>query len=224
MLKNRLKQVAVLVEEETLIDIGTDHGYLIIDLLNSHKIKRALAVEIATGPLENVKTNVANYRLQAKVKCLQSDGLKDIPKDITSNYAGVSICGMGGTLIAKIITDSIDKISGKSLYLQANNGEYGLRKVLVENGYTICFETICVDNGIYYEIIKAVPKPSKLSDKELYFGPHNLSQKTANFRSKHTARLNHLIDLNKQLMDKQIENQKIIAEIKILKEVLYETF
>lgn len=223
MLKERLKQVENLIDVDSLIDIGTDHGYLIIDLLNNKIISKAMAVEITKGPLDNVVTNVRNHRLSDKVEAHLSDGLTKVDKALTDHYQGISICGMGGALIAKILRDSQPKVTGKTLFLQPNNGEQILRQTLVELGFTISAELVVVDNQIYYEIIKAVPGNTKLNALELYFGPQNLRVRSEAFIAKHTNQYNHLMQINKNLMEKNKQNQKINNELKMLEEVLDET-
>ncbi len=218
MLKERLRQVGNLVDNKHLVDIGTDHGYLIIDLLKGGQIHSAMAVEITKGPLDNVTTNVKNHRLADKVECFLSDGLTKVSKETLSKYDSISICGMGGALIAKILTDSADKVTDKTLYLQPNNGEVALRRTLVSLGFTITNEMVISDNNIYYEIIKAVPGQQVLSDKELYFGPVNLIQKDEMFVAKHVEHYNHLMKINEKLIENNKHNQKIIDEINLLKE------
>lgn len=224
MLKERLKQVGNLVTEDSLIDIGTDHGYLIIDLLKSGVLSSAMAVEITKGPLDNVTTNVKNHRLKELVEFRLSDGLKSVDIEDTANYQAVSICGMGGALIAKIIEDSSSKFSGKTLYLQPNNGEQKLRETLVKLGFKIEAELVISDNDIYYEIIKAVPGEVDYCLEELYFGPINLKQKSEMFMAKHREHANHLMKINEQLKLNNVQNQKIINELKMLGGMLNETF
>lgn len=222
MLKERLKKVGELVTEDSLIDIGTDHGYLIIDLLKNNKIDRAMAVEITKGPLNNVVTNVKNHRMADKVESFLSDGLTKVPIANTDNYNAISICGMGGSLIAKILNDSKDKITNKTLYLQPNNGEKVLRETLVTLGFEIVAELVVSDNNIFYEIIKAVPGNKQLSLSELYFGPYNLQHQSPEFIAKHQEQLAHLMKVNEQLTINNKVNQKIIDEIELLKEVTNE--
>ncbi len=224
MLKERLKQVGNLVTEDSLIDIGTDHGYLIIDLLKSGVISSAMAVEITKGPLDNVTTNVKNHRLKERVEFRLSDGLKSVEIGDTANYQAVSICGMGGALIAKIIEDSSSKFRGKTLYLQPNNGEQKLRETLVKLGFKIEMELVISDNDIYYEIIKAVPGIADYCLEELYFGPINLQLKSEMFMAKHKEHAKHLMKINEQLKLNNAQNQKIIKELKMLGGMLNETF
>lgn len=223
MLKERLKKVSQLIEEDSLIDIGTDHGYLIIDLLQEEKIEKALAIEITKGPLQNVETNVRNHRLSNKVDSALSDGLTKVEKDIIDQYKAISICGMGGSLIAKILTDSKDKLGGQALYLQPNNGEYRLRKTLSLLGYKIVAEDVLVDNDIFYEVIRAVPGTQTLSEQELFLGPINLRTKSEQFLNKTKEKYRHTSQINCQLEKKGIENRKLINELSMLKGVLDET-
>lgn len=222
MLKERLKQVGNLITEDSLIDIGTDHGYLIIDLLKNHVINTAMAVEITNGPLDNVMTNVKNHRFGDKVEFFLSDGLKKVPAEVVNNYQAISICGMGGGLIAKILADSATKITGKSLYLQPNNGEPALRQALVELGFKIEQELVVVDNQIHYEIIKAVPGEIHYSEQELYFGPINLQQQSNEFKSKHMEKHRHLMGINAKLKENNKQNKKIEDQLKMLEEVINE--
>lgn len=223
MLKKRLKQVSDIVEEKSLIDIGSDHGYLLIDLVDKKRIIRGLAVEITDGPLDNVITNVKNNRLEDKINSLKSDGLLQIESEIADRFEAISICGMGGNLIVKIIADSIDKIEGKTLYLQPNNSEPFLRLQLQNLGYKIIEEYIIEDNGIYYEIIKAIPGSEVLNKDQVYFGPYILMNKSLNFINKYNEKYNHLITINEELSQKNIKNQRIIDEINMIREAIYET-
>ncbi len=222
MLKERLKQVGNLITEDSLIDIGTDHGYLIIDLLKKDVIKTAMAVEITKGPLDNVTTNVKNHRFGDKVEFFLSDGLTKVDIADTNNYDAISICGMGGALIAKILTDSADKVAGKTLYLQPNNGEQVLRTTLVSLGFKIVQELVIIDNNIYYEIIKAIPGEVKYSEQELYFGPINLKKQSNEFKSKHMEHYEHLMKINEKLIENNKRNEKINSELKMLEEVINE--
>lgn len=222
MLKLRLKEVGNLIKEDSLIDIGTDHGYLIIDLLRKQQISRAMAVEITKGPLDNVTTNVSNHPLSAQVECVLSDGLTNVSPELVANYKAISICGMGGSLISKILTDSSDLITDKVLYLQPNNGEKVLRQTLVELGFKITDELVVVDNNIFYEIIKAEPGNSVLSEEEMYFGPVNLVKLSEQFKNKHIEHHNHLMKINGNLLRNNKENQKLINEIQLIERVLNE--
>ncbi len=221
MLKKRLQTLASLITEDNLIDIGTDHGYLIIDLLQNRRIKRAMAVEITKGPLDNVKTNVVHSNTK-NVEFYLSDGLRAIKSNVISDYDAISICGMGGALISKILTDSHNKLCGKTLYLQPNNGSDKLRKTLNELGFAIIEEKVVIENNVYYEIIKARESKQKLSQKECYFGPINIINCEKNFIDKYIEKKNHLLKINKQLIENNVYNSYINEQIKMIEELFDE--
>ncbi len=221
MLKKRLENVANLIAEDNLIDIGTDHGYLLIDLVQKQKITRGLAVEVVQGPLDNVKDNVKRHGLDC-IEFALSDGLTKVDKQNTDNYSSISICGMGGKLISDIITDSIDKFEGKTLYLQPNNGEQVLRRTLISNGFQITHEEVLIDNDIFYEIIKAIPGNQQLTDEEVYFGKCNLAASSDVFVAKYTDRLSHLQKISDKLRTNNVDDKHIKNEIELIEGVLNE--
>ncbi len=223
MLKKRLKNVANLIKEDSIIDIGTDHGYLIVHLCQSDIITNALAVEITNGPLTNVKENIKKNNLSEKVKFALSDGLVNIDGSEVAKYEAITICGMGGSLISKIITQSYDKLQTKTLYLQPNNNEDKLRKTLQSLNFSIKYEELVKDNDIYYEIIKAVPGKMNLSEEEIYFGPHNIITKSNIFYEKHCSQLFHLKKINEQLIKNNVHNETLENELNLLRKVIDET-
>ena len=97
----RLKAVADLVRRDSyLADIGCDHGFLPVYLLQCGKIKGAVASDINKGPLERCRALVEQYDLSAQIQCVLSDGLSKIR---FSELQDIAVCGMGGELIASIL-------------------------------------------------------------------------------------------------------------------------
>ncbi|MBO5981394.1 MAG: SAM-dependent methyltransferase [Clostridia bacterium] len=149
MLTPRLQAVADLITyTDSVIDIGTDHGYLPIYLLVSGKAKTACAADIRKGPLENARENI--LRRGVECECVLSDGFKNICK----KYSLACICGMGGETIINIITEGKD-ITPDTLILQPMTGADKLRKFLYENGYSITDESFVTEGEKVYCIIKA---------------------------------------------------------------------
>ena len=75
-ISNRLMTAAALVTQGyTLADVGTDHGYIPIYLLQQKKIPAAIAMDINEGPLERAKEHIALYGLQAYIQTRLSDGV-----------------------------------------------------------------------------------------------------------------------------------------------------
>ena len=58
-LTDRLLKIASLVgENKKIADIGTDHGYIPVYLLNNNKINYAILTDVNKGPLENARKEV----------------------------------------------------------------------------------------------------------------------------------------------------------------------
>lgn len=166
MLSPRLQAVADMITyADSVIDIGTDHGYLPIYLLLCGKAHRAAAADIRVGPLDNAKENISLYGVD--VKTFLSDGFKNV----TEKYSVGCICGMGGETIAEIISAGKD-ITPDTLVLQPMTGAEKLRKYLFENGYRITDEVFVSEGSKVYCIIKAekTGKNTPYTYSDLYLG------------------------------------------------------
>lgn len=148
-LSERLLAVASLVRDgAVLADIGTDHAYLPIALLQSGKIKSAVCADINEGPLSLAKMNAKKAGVDSKIKFYLSDGFDKIPSD---GITDVSICGMGGELILDIVSRATPFLSnGARLILQPMSREWVLRRGLYSLGFEIVREEFTFDTGKYY--------------------------------------------------------------------------
>ena len=136
-----------------MADIGTDHGYLPVYLLQTGKILRAVAADINAGPLASAKETVTACGLQERVELRQSDGLKNID---VSDITDIVIAGMGGELICQIIGEC-PKLQdpAKRLILQPMTQAPYLRRWLCRNGYAIAAESPAEAGGKFYAVISA---------------------------------------------------------------------
>ena len=101
---NRLQTVAMLVPKGArLADVGSDHAYLPVYLMQNGCIKEALATDVNEGPIRRAEKNIAKAGYTDRIrtrKCDGLDGVEDFAPDT------VSICGMGGELVAAILDKS----------------------------------------------------------------------------------------------------------------------
>ena len=152
-ISNRLTTAAALVTQGyTLADVGTDHGYIPIYLLQQEKIPSAIAMDINEGPLERAKEHIALYGLQAYIQTRLSDGVAALkPGEVEA----VLIAGMGGGLIMHILKDG-EKVcqSAKELILQPQSEIERVREFLREEGYTILAEDMVYEDGKFYPMMK----------------------------------------------------------------------
>ena len=152
-ISNRLTTASALVTQGyTLADVGTDHGYIPIYLLQQEKIPSAIAMDINEGPLERAKEHIALYGLQAYIQTRLSDGVAALkPGEVEA----VLIAGMGGGLVMHILQDGEQVCrTAKELILQPQSEIERVREFLREEGYTILAEGMVYEDGKFYPMMK----------------------------------------------------------------------
>ena len=154
-LSARLRAAASLVRGgDVLADIGTDHAYLPVYLVQKGLVPRVIASDIGEGPLENAKKTVEYYGLSDKIELRLSDGLQNFTEGEISE---IVICGMGGNLIEEILSASPwIKTENMHLVLQPMTHVEDVRRYLCENGFAIEKELAIEDGGRIYLQISAV--------------------------------------------------------------------
>lgn len=150
-----------------LADIGTDHAYLPAHLVEGGRIPRAIAGDILPGPLDAARATVAEAGLTGQIELRLGSGLMILKP---GEAPCATICGMGGPLIAEILTGGpVDGI--RRLILQPMAGEERLRAWLAEHGWRLTAEELVEDAGRLYVILVAEPGTMQLTDGELLVGP-----------------------------------------------------
>ena len=155
-LTDRLQKVADLVPKgKAMADIGTDHGYLPIYLVETGKMESAIACDINEGPLDRAKENLISTGLTEKIALRLGGGLSKLAK---GEVDGVTICGMGGLMICRILEDDREKAQALSwLVLQPQNHVAELKVFLSSHHFRIVKEVLSEDGGQLYEMLLAVP-------------------------------------------------------------------
>lgn len=185
---NRIDYISSLTSGyKSIADVGCDHAFISINAVTKFNVSYAYALDINDGPLENARMNIAASSLSDKIETIKSDGLINLYKDVEA----IVIAGMGGSLIIKILSDSIGRAkASKCLILSPNNDEPLLREYLMNNGFKITNESIILDAKHYYEIIMAEPSnDTKLTKEDILFGPILRKEKSENFIKKYEKRL-----------------------------------
>ena len=128
-------------KRQRLLDVGSDHAYLPIALMEEGKIDFAIAGEVVKGPYESAVHNVAGAGLADKIVVRLADGLAAF--GASDKVTTITICGMGGGLIADILAAGVEKLASVDrLILQPNNREDELRAWLMNNGFNLVTEEI----------------------------------------------------------------------------------
>ena len=193
LLSKRLQAVYQMVDTNTRVaDIGSDHAYLPVELIEKKVSTYAIAGEVAPGPMSRSKEDVDKFGLSEQIDVRLGDGLAVIKE--SDDIDTVTIAGMGGILIQSILTRATpEQLSNvKTLILQPNIGEPLVRHWLVENDFAIVDENIVEEDHHVYEIIKAnkVDAPVALTEPEFLMGPVLMKKKTPTFVAKWQHKLN----------------------------------
>jgi tRNA (adenine22-N1)-methyltransferase len=169
-----------------LLDVGTDHAILPIELVKEGVISFAIASDVNPSPLNRAKEEIAKNNLSSEIETILSNGFENIPY---GSYNCVAICGMGGHLIWEIIEKAGDKSKYCPLILQPMSYPEALRKKLFQNGYKISNEVFAIDNNKSYVImlVEYTGIPQDFTEADLYFGtfrPNNACYKSYENRIK----------------------------------------
>ena len=163
----RLSSCAGLVRQDAVFaDIGTDHAYLPIFLLRSGRIKKAYCSDVNPGPLAKAEENVRENGLTDKVELVLTDGAASLGGKGITDYA---ICGMGGELIAEIISMAPHlKDESLNLILQPMTRQSYLRRFLASEGFRITCESYSIEGKRSYVCFAVIytGEPVEIDDVE----------------------------------------------------------
>ena len=141
-----------------LADVGTDHAYLPIALLSCGAISYAYAADVAKGPLATAQAHLDACAadvpdLRDRIRLVLTDGLAGLDA-VEPHVTDISICGMGGELIARILSDApFVRNPAIRLILQPMTMQPVLRRWLADNGFSVEHERLCTANGKLYSVI-----------------------------------------------------------------------
>jgi tRNA (adenine22-N1)-methyltransferase len=155
-LSERLTHIAEQVKPgNTLADIGTDHGYLPIYLFQQGKIRRGIAMDVNTGPLQRAQAHITQEGLGDYIETRLGDGLEKLAvreADI------VVIAGMGGGLTMDILSAGRQVVRGlEQLILEPQSQLADVRRFLREGDYLLEQEDLVLEDGKYYPILRVLP-------------------------------------------------------------------
>ena len=151
-------------------DIGCDHGYLGIFLLQQGTASHVIAADINQGPLDSARRNGEKYGVGEKMSFHLSDGARAIPRDFD-----VMVCaGMGAdTMISILEAAPWLKNDQYTLILQCQSKTPALRRYLSDHGWSITKETVLRDGKFLYTVMAVgfAPDHPRLTPGQCYFPP-----------------------------------------------------
>lgn len=181
-LSDRMRMNVGLIDKgSSVADIGCDHGYVSIYLMEKEIATKVVAMDVVPGPLERARKHIAEAGLEDVIEVRLSDGaceLKILP-DGTLETDAILIAGMGGHLALRIVEDSIDKFRlARYFILQIQSDIPYVREQLNKMGFAIVDEDMVCEDGKYYTAIKfAKGESTDYTDEELIYGPRLIEKK-----------------------------------------------
>ena len=167
MLDERLSLAASLYEPcDWGADIGTDHAFLPCHLLRTGICQHMIAADVSEKALSRARENLTRQRLIDRAEVVLADGL-----DAVTHPCGcVSVMGMGGELMGKILRRGQDKLQGAVLVLGAHTELHLVRQAIQDIGYHIVQERLCKAAGRFYVFWRAENGPADMSAEEIRYG------------------------------------------------------
>lgn len=155
-LGKRLTKVADFINPaDTLADVGCDHGYLSVYLVENKKCRRVIAMDINKGPLQKAKENIEKFGYGDYIETRLSDGIAKLKN---GEAEGFVCAGMGGPLALQILWNDREKIQNmKQIVLQPQSELWLVRRTLKEWGFVIEKEGIELEDGKYYFMMRIRP-------------------------------------------------------------------
>lgn len=150
-----MKAVAAMVTSGgVLADVGTDHGYIPIALIQRQKIKSAIAMDINKGPLAHAQDNIASAQLGDYIQTRLSDGVAALGEGEADS---ILIAGMGGELVIHILSEG-EKVckAASELILQPQSDIRKVREYLRLHHYKIVDEDMICEDGKYYPMMRVI--------------------------------------------------------------------
>lgn len=154
-LTGRMLAVAELVTKGgRLADVGTDHGYVPIYLVQHGMVSKAIAMDVRPGPLSHADANIEKYGLKDRIETRLSDGLHELHENEADS---VVIAGMGGLLMIRILEEGLSVLQtvGECI-LQPQSDIDSVRHFLHDHNFRIVQENMVMEDGKYYVMMRVI--------------------------------------------------------------------
>lgn len=171
ILSKRMNTIVELVDKRRVADIGCDHAFISMALIERKLADYVVAMDVREGPLAAARRNISASGYGSVISTRLSDGFQALHRHEVSCAV---IAGMGGGLMVNILKRAAIHISdGISLVLQPQSDIVMVRKYLYTVGYVINCERMLAEDGKYYTVMRAVPSDGKVepyTEAELRYG------------------------------------------------------
>jgi len=179
-LSKRMQAVAdMVIPGFCVADIGCDHGFVSIYLIQNQIAPHVFAADVRPGPLSRAKEHIEQAGLLQYITPVLSDGLQNVPvcekqadqsakADVCTGAQAIVAAGIGGRLTVKILSDWPKKTEALSyMVLEPQSDIHIVRQWLLENGFCILRENMVFEDGKYYPILFAANTSEKKWQEEI---------------------------------------------------------
>jgi len=234
-LSPRLLAVTSFVEKGSRVaDVGTDHGYVPIWLIEEGIAESALAMDVRRGPLERAESHIRLHGLEDRISTRLSDGLKELKAGEADT---VVIAGMGGELVIHIMEEGRHVRDTVRHWVLSPQSELDkVRRYLEEQGFVTLDETMLIDEEKYYTVMSVrgpegngghAPAAGAMSEAEYLYGRCLIKKKDPVLREYLEKEKRTLSSIWKQLDGQDSEGaarrrSEIEHQISIIEEVQHE--
>ena len=222
-LKGRLKLIAEMAGKcDTVCDIGTDHAYIPIYLVENKFCKRAVAADVREGPVLIAKENVAQYGLEAFIDVRLGYGLDPVDDGEEDVFV---IAGMGGMLVRDIISRGMDRaVKASKLVLQPMNAPEVIRGWLYGNGFEIVDEALQAEGRKLYCVMCArwTGAERELDEVYNYIGIKLIEKKDPLIKRYVENWVKYLDKVIEGLGKSNYDNEQAIADSRTLRDKMLE--
>ena len=155
----RLSAVADLIlPAEVFADVGCDHGYLSVYLVEKKKCDRMIAMDVKKGPLERAESTIQRYGYTGQIQTRLSNGIRELE---IGEAEGFVCAGMGGRLALQILFQDREKVAlMKQIVLQPQSELWLVRRMLSVWGMSIEEERMVCEEGKFYPMMRIKPNVS----------------------------------------------------------------
>lgn len=196
-------------------DIGTDHAWLPVMLVEQHKAARVYACDVRKGPLHQAAANIATNHMEKEITLVLSSGFANVPQDAQCAV----IAGMGVHTIISILDADADRTAQFAVIItEANDDPITMRRWIAAKQYKITDERVISENRHDYTAIAFVPKKTDVpyTEEDLILGPilsQHPEEGYISFLKRRTQKLHHILSLRK---DESSDTKKLRAEASIM--------
>ena len=214
MNNKRIEAISQLIDnDESVIDIGCDHGFLAKMLRTKGNNKLIICSDNKLGPLNNARNNLIGYD---NINFELTDGVDNI--DTVCDVC--VLAGMGHNTVISIIENNESYFRNcKKIIIQVNSVVAQMRQYLSNHKFQIIDECMVYDYK-YYQIMVVKTGQQQLNELQIEFGPVLLEKKGEVFLQCYQKQLNHFQSLLSTLPENHPDRSQLSQKIEQIKSVL----